>query len=498
MSTIYENLGASSASFIRGAHRLLIGGRWIDAQSGNTFEVFDPGTGQVVARVAEGDAVDIDLAVEAARRAFETGDWAKMKPSDRTRLMFRLADLLEHHGDELAEIEAVDNGKPLAVAKRGIAGTAEMLRYMAGWATKHNGESVNMSVPGEWHAYTLREPVGVVGQIIPWNFPLSMAIWKIAPALATGCTVVLKPAEQTPLNALRLGQIIQEAGIPDGVVNIVTGFGATAGAALAAHPDVDKIAFTGSTQTGKRIVQAALGNLKKVSLELGGKSPVFVFPDAKLDVATAGAANAIFFNSGQVCSAGSRLFVHKKVFDQVVEGVTAYGDKLKVGHGLAADSQIGPLISSQQKQRVESYIRNGVEDGATRLGRTEPRGVDGGYFVPPTVFVDTTSSMSIYREEIFGPVVCAMPFDDSDIERIAAEANDTELGLFAGIWTQNLSLAHKLARRIKAGSVSVNAHMVNEPALPFGGYKQSGWGRERGREVLDLYTSLKSVAVNLD
>jgi phenylacetaldehyde dehydrogenase len=353
-------------------------------------------------------------------------------------------------------------------------------------------------MPGEWHAYTSREPVGVVGQIIPWNFPLSMAIWKIAPALATGCTVVLKPAEQTPLNALRLGQIVQEAGIPDGVVNIVTGFGATAGAALAAHPDVDKIAFTGSTQTGKRIVQAALGNLKKVSLELGGKSPVFVFPDAKLDLATAGAANAIFFNSGQVCSAGSRLFVHKKVFDQVVEGVTAYGDKLKVGHGLAVDSQIGPLISSQQKQRVESYIRNGEGDGATRLGRTELRGNDGGYFVPPTVFVDTTSSMSIYREEIFGPVVCAMPFDDADIERIAAEANDTELGLFAGIWTQNLSLAHKLARRIKAGSVSVNAHMVNEPALPFGGYKQSGWGRERGREVLDLYTSLKSVAVNLD
>ncbi|NIF56025.1 aldehyde dehydrogenase family protein [Burkholderia sp. Ax-1724] len=498
MSTIYETLGARSANFIGGTHRLLIGGRWVDAQSGNTFEVFDPGTGEVVARVAEGDAADIDLAVRAARRAFESGDWAKMKPSDRTRLMFRFADLLEHYGDELAEIEAVDNGKPLAVAKRGIAGTAEMLRYMAGWATKNNGESVNLSVPGEWHAYTAREPVGVVGQIIPWNFPLSMAIWKLAPALATGCTVVLKPAEQTPLNALRLGQIIQEAGIPDGVVNIITGFGATAGAALAAHPGVDKIAFTGSTETGKRIVQAALGNLKKVSLELGGKSPVFVFPDAKLDLATAGAANAIFFNSGQVCSAGSRLFVHKKVFDQVVDGVVAYGDRLKVGHGLAPDSQIGPLISSQQKQRVESYIRSGVEDGARRVGQNPLRGDEGGYFVPPTVFVDTTTDMSIYREEIFGPVVCAMPFDDEDIERIAAQANDTELGLFAGIWTQNLSLAHKLARRIKAGSVSVNAHMVNDPALPFGGYKQSGWGRERGREVLDLYTSVKSVAVNLD
>ncbi|SAK65846.1 aldehyde dehydrogenase [Caballeronia arationis] len=497
MSTIYESLGARSASFIRGTHRLLIGGRWVDAQSGKTFDVFDPGTGEVVARVAESDAADIDLAVRAARRAFETGDWAKMKPADRTRVMFRLADLIEHHGDELAEIEAVDNGKPLAVAKRGIAGTAEMLRYMAGWATKLNGESVNVSVPGEWHAYTTREPVGVVGQIIPWNFPLSMAIWKIAPALATGCTVVLKPAEQTPLNALRLGQIIQEAGIPDGVVNVVTGFGATAGAALAAHPDVDKIAFTGSTETGKRIVQAALGNLKKVSLELGGKSPVFVFPDADLDLATTGAANAIFFNSGQVCSAGSRLFVHRKVFDRVIEGVIEHGDKLKVGHGLAPDSQIGPLISSQQMQRVSAYIRQGEEEGARRMNlKSAPD--NGGYFVRPTVFIDTSTSMSIYREEIFGPVVCAMPFDDEDLEAIAAEANNSEFGLFAGIWTQNLSVAHKLARRIKAGSVSVNAHMVNEPALPFGGYKQSGWGRERGREVLDLYTSVKSIAINLD
>jgi phenylacetaldehyde dehydrogenase len=337
----------------------------------------------------------------------------------------------------------------------------------------------------------------VVGQIIPWNFPLSMAIWKLAPALTVGCTVVLKPAEQTPLNALRLGQIIEEAGFPPGVVNIVTGFGATAGAALAAHVDVDKVAFTGSTATGKRIVEASLGNLKKVSLELGGKSPVFVFPDADLERATPGAANAIFFNAGQVCSAGSRLYVHKKVFDRVVEGVIAHGDQLAVGHGLDPASQIGPLISRLQQERVERYVALGEEEGARRLGARRAFDSDG-YFVAPSVFVDTASDMAIRREEIFGPVVCAMPFDDDDLERIATEANQTEFGLFAGIWTRNLSLAHKLARRIKAGSVSVNAHMVNEPALPFGGYKQSGWGRERGREVLDLYTSVKSVAVSLD
>lgn len=493
----YATLGEQSAGFIASAHRMLIDGRWVEACSGKTFDVFDPGTGQVVARVPEGAAEDIDLAVKAARRAFETGPWPRMKPAERTRLLLKLADLIEAHGDEFAEIETVDNGKPLAVARRGIAGTAEMVRYMAGWATKLNGETVSVSQPGEWHAYTLREAVGVVGQIIPWNFPLSMAIWKLAPALTVGCTVVLKPAEQTPLNALRLGQLFEAAGFPPGVVNIVTGYGATAGAALATHADVDKVAFTGSTSTGKRIVEASLGNLKKVSLELGGKSPVFIFPDADIERATPAAANAIFFNSGQVCSAGSRLYVHKKVFERVVEGVIAYGDKLVVGHGLDPASQLGPVISRVQKERVERYAALGEQEGARRFGA--PRAFDPeGYFVAPSVFVETSSDMAIRREEIFGPIVCAMPFDDDDLEHIASEANQTEFGLFAGIWTRDLSVAHKLARRIKAGSVSVNAHMVNEPALPFGGYKQSGWGRERGREVLELYTSLKSVAVNLD
>jgi phenylacetaldehyde dehydrogenase len=493
---IHALLSEKAARFIAAEHRMLIGGKWVSALSGKDIEVLDPGTGTLVARVPEGDAADIDLAVRAARHAFESGPWSKTKPAERTRLMFRLADLIEQHAEELAEIETIDNGKPLSVARRGIPGCADMLRYMGGWATKITGESVNVSAEGEWHAYTTREPIGVVGQIIPWNFPLSMAIWKIAPALATGCTVVLKPAEQTPLNAIRLGQLIQEAGFPDGVVNIVTGFGVTAGAALAGHLDVDKIAFTGSTATGKRIAQAALGNLKKVTLELGGKSPVFIFPDAQLDLATAGAANAIFFNSGQVCSAGSRLYVHKKVFDQVVEGVAAFGNRLQLGHGLEAGSEIGPLVSADQMSRVNAYIKSGRDSGATILTRDSPSS-GAGYFVPPTVFVDTSSDMAVVREEIFGPVVCAMRFDDEDLERLAAQANDTEFGLFAGIWTQNLTLAHKFAKRIRAGSVSVNAHMVNDPALPFGGFKQSGWGRERGAEALNLYTETKSVAIRL-
>ena len=496
MSTLHPRLGAAAAGFIRREHRLLIDGRWVPASSGKLFDVEDPGTGQHIARVAEGSAQDIDLAVDAARRAFSSGEWPRLKPVDRSRLLLRLADLIERHGDELAELEVMDNGKPLAVARRGIVGTADMVRYMAGWATKLNGEAVPLSVPGEWHAYTVHEPVGVVGQIIPWNFPLSMAIWKLAPALAAGCTIVLKPAEQTPLNALRLGELILEAGFPSGVVNVVTGFGADAGAALAAHPGVDKVAFTGSTQTGKRIVQAALGNLKKVTLELGGKSPVFIFPDADLDAAIPGAANAIFFNSGQVCSAGSRLYVHKRIYERVVADMAAYGDRLRLGHGMEDGIDLGPLISRVQMERVNDYIEGGLASGATiATGRRAESGA--GFFVPPTVLADTRSDMAVVREEIFGPVVCAMPFDDDDIERIAATANDTEYGLFAGIWTRDFGMAHKLAKRIRAGSVSVNAHMVNDPALPFGGFKQSGWGRERGREALEIYSELKSVAINL-
>jgi phenylacetaldehyde dehydrogenase len=496
MSTLHPRLGQTAARFIQREHLLLIDGQWVAPRAGGRFEVEDPATGLRIAQVAEGQAVDIDLAVAAARRAFESGEWSRCKPADRTRLLLRLADLIEANGDELAELEVMDNGKPLAFARRGIAGTAEMVRYMAGWATKLTGEAVPLSIPGQWHAYTVREAVGVVGQIIPWNFPLSMAIWKLAPALAAGCTVVLKPAEQTPLNALRLGELILEAGFPPGVVNIITGYGADAGAALAAHQGVDKVAFTGSTTTGKRIVQSALGNLKKVTLELGGKSPVFIFPDADLSAAIPGAANAIFFNSGQVCSAGSRLYVHRKIYERVVADIAAYGDRLQLGHGMEAGNDLGPLISKVQMDRVQRYIDSGRESGATLA--SAPRQLsDQGYFVPPTVLADTDARMSVVQDEIFGPVLCAMPFDDDDLSTIAGMANDTEYGLFAGIWTQDIGKAHRLAARIRAGSVSVNAHMVNDPALPFGGFKQSGWGRERGREALELYSELKSVAINL-
>lgn len=496
MHTLYSRLGANVTAFLARPHRLLIDGQWVEPRSERRFDVEDPGTGAVIARVAEGTAADIDLAVAAARRAFESGPWAATRPAERTRLLLRLADLIEQHGDELAQLETLDNGKPLAVARRGIAGTADMVRYMAGWATKLTGQAVPLSMAGEWHAYTAHEPVGVVGQIIPWNFPLSMAIWKLAPALAAGCTVVLKPAEQTPLNALRLGELILDAGFPPGVVNIVTGFGGDAGAALAAHPGVDKVAFTGSTQTGKRIVQAALGNLKRVTLELGGKSPVFIFPDADLEAAIPGAANAIFFNSGQVCSAGSRLYVHRRVYDRVLADIAAHGERLRLGHGLEEGVDLGPLISRPQRERVEAYVADGRASGVEVLGGRQAL-PEHGHFVAPTVLADTRADLRVVREEIFGPVLCAMPFDDDDLERLAGLANDTEYGLFAGIWTRDLTLAHRFARRIRAGSVSVNAHMVNDPALPFGGYKQSGWGRERGREALELYCELKSVAINL-
>lgn len=492
---IHSRLSAAANTFIRGSHRLLIDGQWVEPRTEKLFEVFDPGTGNIVAHAPEAGIADVDLAVDAARRALD-GPWSRFSTGDRTKVLLRLADLIEANGDLLAEIEVVDNGKPLALAKAGITGVAEMVRYFAGWTSKLNGETVKISLPGEWHAFTSRTPIGVVGQIIPWNFPLSMAIWKLAPALAVGCTIVLKPAEQTPLSAIKLGELIMEAGFPNGVVNILTGFGAVAGAALAAHPGVDKIAFTGSTATGKKIVLAALGNLKKVTLELGGKSPVFVFPDADIDMAIKGAANAIFLNSGQVCSAGSRLYAHKDVFDQVVEGVARIGDAMKIGHGLEPDSQLGPLISQQQLDRVSGYVEGGHEQGARTAGSARQPNIEG-YFFAPTVLVDTRPDMHVVREEIFGPVVVAAPFDSDDLETLASTANDTEFGLFAGIWTSDIGKALRFAKRIRAGSVSVNAHMVNEPALPFGGFKQSGWGRERGKEVLELYTELQSVAVKL-
>ena len=472
----------------------LIGGKWVPAASGKFFEVFNPADASVIAQVPDSEREDINRAVAAARRAFDSGPWRRVTPSDRGRLVWRIGDLVLAHADELAELESLDNGKPRAVARvADVPLTADLFHYMAGWATKIQGGTFPISVPyapgARFHAFTLREPLGVVGQIIPWNFPLLMAAWKLGPALATGNCVVLKPAEQTPLSALRLGELMLEAGLPDGVVNIVTGFGETAGAALATHEDVDKIAFTGSTEVGRLIVHAAAGNLKKVSLELGGKSPNIIFKDVgDLEAAIAGAANAIFFNHGQCCCAGSRLMVERDIFDDVVAGVAKRARKIKLGPGLDAQTEMGPLVSNEQLLRVTRYLHQGKEDGAcyvTGGGRASDRG----YFVQPTVVKDVNPKMSIVREEIFGPVVVAEPFTKP--EDLIARANATPYGLAAGIWTRDIGKAHRLAAEIKAGTVWINCYNVFDAALPFGGYKQSGWGREMGHEALNCIRKRK-------
>jgi phenylacetaldehyde dehydrogenase len=492
-------IDARVSDFISKPRKMLIDGKWVNAASGKTFPTYNPATGEVLAQVAEGDRADIDLAVQAARRAFDSGPWSRMTASERGKLVWKLADLLEEHTEEFATLETLDNGKPLTVARAAdIPLAVDMFRYMAGWATKLEGTTIPLSVcytPGvNYHAYTLREPVGVVGQIIPWNFPLLMAAWKLAPALASGCTVVLKPAEQTPLSALRLGELIMEAGFPEGVVNVVPGYGETAGAALAAHDLVDKIAFTGSTEVGKLIVHAATGNLKKVSLELGGKSPNVVFKDADLDTAIAGAASAIFFNHGQCCCAGSRLYVERPVFDRVVDGVAAKAKKIKVGSGLDPETHMGPLVSEEQLRRVCNYLEIGMAEGAKAASGGHKIG-DQGYFVEPTVLVDTKDYMKVVQEEIFGPVVAAIPFDDP--EELLGRANDSIYGLAAGIWTHDISKAHRTAALLRAGTVWINCYNIFDAALPFGGYKQSGWGREMGKDVLNLYTQTKAVCVRM-
>jgi phenylacetaldehyde dehydrogenase len=491
--------GDKATNFISKPRKMLINGEWVEAASGKTFATYNPATGEVLARVAEGDHEDIDRAVKAARAAFDSGPWTKMSPSQRGRLIWKLGDLLEQNLEEIAELEMLDNGKPFKVARGADVPLAvDLFHYMAGWATKIEGNTIPISVPyapkSKFFAYTLREPVGVVGQIIPWNFPLLMAAWKLGPALAAGCTVVIKPAEQTPLSCLRLGELVQEAGFPAGVVNIVPGFGETAGAALAAHPNVDKIAFTGSTEVGKLILQAAAGNLKKVSLELGGKSPNVVFADVDLDAAIDGAASAIFFNHGQCCCAGSRLYVEEKIFDKVVEGVSEKAKKIKVGPGWERSTDMGPLVSEEQLNRVCSYLESGFSEGAKATTGGERQG-DQGYFVQPTVLVNTHNNMKVIQEEIFGPVVAAIPF--KDVNEVVAQANDSVYGLAAGIWTRDVKKAHTLAAQMRAGTVWVNCYNIFDAALPFGGYKQSGWGREMGHDALELYTEVKAVCTAL-
>jgi phenylacetaldehyde dehydrogenase len=486
-------------NFIAAPRQLFINGQWVDAASGKTFETPNPATGEILARVAEGDAEDINRAVRAARTAFEEGPWSRMTPSERGRIIWRIGDLILDHVDELAQLESLDNGKPFAVAQAAdVPLAADLFHYMAGWATKIEGNTINISVPympgANFHSYTLREPLGVVGQIIPWNFPLLMAAWKLGPALATGNCVVLKPAEQTPLTALRLAELMAEAGVPDGVVNVVPGFGETAGAALAAHNDVDKVAFTGSTAVGKLIVAAAAAsNLKKLTLELGGKSPNIVFDDAG-PAAIEGAANAIFFNHGQCCVAGSRLLVQRGSFDEVVDGVAEIAKSIKIGPGMEAGTQMGPLVSDEQFRLVTGFLESGKAEGATALAGGGRFG-DRGYFVEPTVLTNTNPDMKVVREEIFGPVLVAAPF--TDLDDIAAVANDSDFGLGAGIWTKDISKAHTLAKKIRAGTVWINCYNVFDAALPFGGYKQSGWGREMGHQVLEAYTEVKAVTTLL-
>lgn len=484
-------------AFLSRPGRLFIAGTWQDAGDGARFDVENPADQAVLTGVAQAGEVEVNDAVAAARAAFE-GPWRQCSPARRGLLMLRLADLLERHNEELAQLITLENGKPIGNARGEAASAANIIRYFAGWPSKIEGSTLPVS-PASGNPmlnYTLREPVGVCALIVPWNFPLTMCVWKLGPVLATGCTAVLKPAEQTPLVAIRLVQLIEAAGFPAGVVNLITGQGVRTGSPLAQHPDVDKIAFTGSTQVGRLIAQAATGNMKKVSLELGGKSPNIILADADIARAAKGAADGIFYNQGQVCTAGSRLYVHESVLEPVLDELRKHAAAHVIGAGLDPATTLGPLVSQRQLETVQGYLQRGVQDGAELIcGGQRPAHLERGHFIQPSVFLDRQERACVAREEIFGPVLTVMSW--SEPEELVARANDSPYGLAAGLWTNDLRAAHRLAAQLKAGSVWINCWNVVDPASPFGGYKQSGWGREMGKNVIDAYTETKSVFVDL-
>ncbi|QTH24988.1 aldehyde dehydrogenase family protein (plasmid) [Rhizorhabdus wittichii] len=478
------------------AKKLFIGGKWVEAQSGKTFGSVNPATGAALDEVALGDAVDVDLAVAAARRAFE-GPWGSMRPVERQKILLRIADLLEAHAEEIALLDTLDMGAPVVISRYLASNViGDTFRFCAGQAVAIQGETMTPSLPGDVFAYTRKEPIGVVGGIVPWNGPAFNATWKIAPALAAGCTLVLKVAEQASLSPLRMAQLCMEAGLPEGVLNIITGFGETAGARLAAHPDVDKISFTGSTETGQHIIRASAGNIKKLTLELGGKSPDIVFADADLDRAVPAAAMGVFGNSGQACLAGSRLFVERGIYEEFTQRVAEFGKSLTVGDPLDAGTQIGPVVSKEQLDRINGYLAAGASEGAVALAGgvqlTDGKLADG-YFIPPTVFANVHDDMTIAREEIFGPVISAIPFDE--VDDVIQRANDTPYGLASGVWTNDINKAHKVSSRLRAGTVWINAYSLMDPAVPFGGYKMSGYGKESGTHQVQEYLNSKAVWV---
>jgi aldehyde dehydrogenase (NAD+) len=472
----------------------LINGKWQPAKSGKTFETINPATEEVIAKVAEGDAADVDAAAKAAREAFENGPWSKMDARDRGKLINRLADLIEEELEDLAALETLDNGKPIRDSRAAdLPLTIDCLRYFAGWADKLHGQTI--PVRGNYFTYTRREPVGVVGQIIPWNFPMLMVAWKWGPALAAGNTIVMKPAEQTPLTCLRMAKLAQEAGFPDGVINVIPGYGPTAGGAIVKHPEIDKVAFTGSTEVGQLIMQGAASTLKRISLELGGKSPNIVFADSDLDAAAAGAHMGLYFNQGQCCCAGSRLFVEEKVHDKFVDKISSMNEKRRLGDPFDPATEQGPQVNKEQFDKVMGYIDAGKKEGAKCVTGGDRWG-EKGYFIEPTLFTGVTDKMKIAEEEIFGPVMSILRF--KDVDEIVARANKTNYGLAAAVWTRDVAKAHYLAKRIKAGTVWINCYDVFDAAAPFGGFKMSGLGRELGERGLDAYTEWKTVTVSLD